>query len=140
MAVRFPAGAKIFLFATAFSLAMGFVSLLSNGTGTISSGLKEPERNSNSSPPCNAEGQERLELYLHKNGKIHSGLCGIPSVLSRDVICPPVVSFPAVQEFSLSTASEPTLGPTQPPIQWVPGPSSLGKKRQGREADHSTLS
>jgi hypothetical protein len=26
----------------------------------------------------------------------------------------------------------PALGPTQPPIQWVPG-----VKRQGREADHS---
>jgi hypothetical protein len=29
------------------------------------------------------------------------------------------------------------LGPTQPPIQWVPGALSLGIKRPGREADHS---
>jgi hypothetical protein len=29
------------------------------------------------------------------------------------------------------------LGPTQPPIQWVPGALSLGVKRRGREADHS---
>jgi hypothetical protein len=29
------------------------------------------------------------------------------------------------------------LGPTQPPIQWVPGTLSLGVKRSGREADHS---
>jgi hypothetical protein len=29
------------------------------------------------------------------------------------------------------------LGPTQPPIQWVPGALSLGVKRPGREADHS---
>jgi hypothetical protein len=28
-------------------------------------------------------------------------------------------------------------GPTQPPIQWVPGALSLGVKRPGREADHS---
>jgi hypothetical protein len=28
------------------------------------------------------------------------------------------------------------LGPTQPPIQWVPGVLSLGVKRLGREADH----
>jgi hypothetical protein len=32
------------------------------------------------------------------------------------------------------------LGPTQPPIQWVPGALSLGVKRPGREADHSLLS
>jgi hypothetical protein len=29
------------------------------------------------------------------------------------------------------------LGPTQPPIQWVPGALSLGVNRSGREADHS---
>jgi hypothetical protein len=29
------------------------------------------------------------------------------------------------------------MGPTQPPIQWVPGAISLGVKRPGREADHS---
>jgi hypothetical protein len=33
--------------------------------------------------------------------------------------------------------SRPALGPTQPPIQWVPGALSLGVKRPGREADHS---
>jgi hypothetical protein len=36
-----------------------------------------------------------------------------------------------------STSSGPAMGPTQPPIQWVPGALSLGVKRQGREADHS---
>jgi hypothetical protein len=29
------------------------------------------------------------------------------------------------------------LGPTQPPIQWVPGALSLRVKRLGRKADHS---
>jgi hypothetical protein len=29
------------------------------------------------------------------------------------------------------------LGPTQPPIQWVPGSLSLGVEQLGREADHS---
>jgi hypothetical protein len=36
-----------------------------------------------------------------------------------------------------TTASRTALGPTQPPIQWVPGDLSLGVKRQGCEADHS---
>jgi hypothetical protein len=30
-----------------------------------------------------------------------------------------------------------TVGPTHPPIQWVPGALSLGVKRLGHEADHS---
>jgi hypothetical protein len=36
-----------------------------------------------------------------------------------------------------STVSRPDLGPTQPPIQWVPGILSTGVKLQGSEADHS---
>jgi hypothetical protein len=34
-------------------------------------------------------------------------------------------------------SSPPHLGPTQPPIQWLPGATSLGLKRPGREADQS---
>jgi hypothetical protein len=33
--------------------------------------------------------------------------------------------------------SRQALGPTQPPIQWIPGALSLGLKRRGCEADHS---
>jgi hypothetical protein len=32
------------------------------------------------------------------------------------------------------------LGPTHPPIQWLPGSLSLGIKRSGHEVDHSPLS
>jgi hypothetical protein len=51
------------------------------------------------------------------------------------------VRFPAwVKDLLFSTASRPTLGPTQPPIQWAPGAVSTGVKRPGREADHSPTS
>jgi hypothetical protein len=39
-----------------------------------------------------------------------------------------------------TTASTPALEPTHPLIQWVPAALSLGVKRPGREADHSTPS
>jgi hypothetical protein len=55
------------------------------------------------------------------------------------------VRFPAEMEIYLVTASIPffiaasrtALGPTRPPIQWVPRAHSLVVKRPGREADHS---
>jgi hypothetical protein len=48
------------------------------------------------------------------------------------------VRFPAgAGYFLFATASETALGPTQPPIQWVPGALSLHVKRPGREADYS---
>jgi hypothetical protein len=39
--------------------------------------------------------------------------------------------------FLFATASRPTLGPIQPPIQRVPGTLFPEVKRRGREADHS---
>jgi len=42
--------------------------------------------------------------------------------------------------FLFTTASRTDLGPTQPPIQWVPGALSLGVKRRGREAANSPTS
>jgi hypothetical protein len=45
--------------------------------------------------------------------------------------------IPSKKNFHFSTASKPILGPTQPPIHWVPGTLSPGVKRPWREADHS---
>jgi hypothetical protein len=39
--------------------------------------------------------------------------------------------------FLFTTAPRTALGPTEPPIQWVPRALSLEVKRPGREADHS---
>jgi hypothetical protein len=42
-----------------------------------------------------------------------------------------------VNKFLYSTSSRPALGPTQPPIKWVPEALYQGVKRPGREADRS---
>jgi hypothetical protein len=42
-----------------------------------------------------------------------------------------------IYQRSNSNVSRTALGPTQPPIQWVPVALSLRVKRQGRETDHS---
>jgi hypothetical protein len=39
--------------------------------------------------------------------------------------------------FLFTTASRTALGPSHPPIQWVPGALFPEVKRPGREADHS---
>jgi hypothetical protein len=56
--------------------------------------------------------------------RLNDGAVGVPS-LGR------------VKNFLFSTSSRPVLGPTRPPIQWVPGALSPVIKGLGHEADHS---
>jgi hypothetical protein len=46
-------------------------------------------------------------------------------------------NFHSLSNHSYRSTPRTALGPTQPPIQWVPGALSLGVKWLGREADHS---
>jgi hypothetical protein len=75
----------------------------------------------------------------------------------RSGICEPSSSVSTVSDYRLddraievrsrqrqkyfSTVTTPALGPTQPPVQWVPAVLSPGIKRGwGRDADHSSPS
>jgi hypothetical protein len=48
--------------------------------------------------------------------------------------------FESRQGLGIFTASRLTLGPNQPPTQWVQGSLSLEIKQTGRETDHCPLS
>jgi hypothetical protein len=63
--------------------------------------------------------------------RIRKSSVGIATVYGLDG----PASIPAVQDFLVSTALRPALGPIQPPIQWVPVTLSAGVKWQGREAN-----
>jgi len=50
---------------------------------------------------------------------------------------PPLLQYTFMECSLYLTASRQALKPTQPPVQWVTGPRSLGVEPPGCEADHS---
>jgi hypothetical protein len=78
-------------------------------------------------------------LLLHLNHSRHSSV-GIALGYGLD---DRVLGFDSRRGLGIllfTIASRTALGYTQPPIQWVPEALSLGVKRLGREADHSSPS
>jgi hypothetical protein len=65
--------------------------------------------------------------------------CSYIYIYDNDLIRPVCPGFDSQQGKNILffTASRPTLGPTQPPIQWISGAISPDAKRPGREADQS---
>jgi hypothetical protein len=69
---------------------------------------------------------------LHKS---HDSSAGI--VLGNRLDDQGFKSWQGLGIFLITTISITVMGPTQPPIQWVPGALSLGVKWPRHEADHS---
>jgi len=83
---------------------------------------------------CATEILERIRKKSYSNSKL--------TLLETATGWTTGVLFPETEMvgFSLSsTTSRPALGPTQPPIRWVPGAFTPRAKRPGREADHLPL-
>jgi hypothetical protein len=79
---------------------------------------------------------DAVYLFSRTSRCLGSGITGRYSSGLRDG-GPGFDSRQGKEIFLYSTASRATLGPTQPPIQWVPGALSPGVKRPRCEADHS---
>ena len=83
--------------------------------------------------PINREDTQWLRISLHATTQQISRP-GIAVGIATDYGLDGPGSNPGVDE--IFRPSRPVLGPTQPPVQWVPGHPG-GKVRRGRAADHS---
>ena len=81
-----------------------------------------------------------VKSYMWRGSVWPSGRCGPGSAVGLATgygLGGPGIESRWGRDFS--HLSEPALGPTQPPVQWVPR-LSRGKERPGREADPSPSS
>jgi hypothetical protein len=84
--------------------------------------------------------QKILNRMVSSTPRIQSALNVFVNVFHLSLLCPKYVNFATFLNDLLAMSKLrlcPVLGPTQPPIQWVPATLSPGAKRPGREADHS---
>jgi hypothetical protein len=143
--IRSPPGSQIFLFASASRPALG------STPPTHSPRVKRPGRAlttylhllqrlrmRGAIPPLPQYFFMAWYLANHRdNIKRHDSSVCIALGYGLDDQGSRVRSQRGLGVFLFITASRPALGPTQPPIQWVPGVLFLGIKRPGCEADHS---
>jgi hypothetical protein len=138
----------IFLFTTASRPALEPTQLpIQWVSGALSLGINWPGRESDHSTTSSAVVKESVELCFHyPNTSLWRG-----AQLSTGPTLPFIELVYGLHDqgfdsqqglgiFLFTTASRPVLGPTQPPIQWVPAALSLGLNRPGRESDHSATS
>jgi hypothetical protein len=81
----------------------------------------------------------KMHLFSHDASCVELTLHHIPILCWATGWTIRVLEFDSQQRlgiFLFITTSRMALGPTQPPIQWVPGALSLGVKQPGCEADH----
>jgi hypothetical protein len=139
-------GPGIFLFTTTSRPALGPTQILIQWVpGSFSLGVKRPGCEADHSPQSSAKVKNARSYASTPPIRLHGVVLDKAARIAQCYgagIGLEDRGFESRQGLGIlfTIASSPALGPTQPPIQWVPGALSLGVKRPGREADHSLQS